>query len=827
MVLVGVQCRLSSSRLPRKALLPLGESTVLDWTLSAMKKVNADEFYVATDEDSFAELEPIAKRNGYKTFVGSLEDVLQRYCSLIELTKADIVVRATADNPFLIYESAQKLLDIYTEEIKNNCDYITYTGLPHGCGVEIFSGKALLKAKELTNDPYDHEHVGPSLYKHKDIFNCIYIPAPKEWNYPNLRTTIDTEYDYKRAVSVVESLNRKKDKPLTGKQIIEAFTNMVKEKKILCVPCVRKGKGTGHLRRCLSISVSLGADIYIPDNAGLEELDELITEAKENGFDTSNIVKDFPEKDKYSIIVTDAFTLDREFAIKLSSIAPVIAIDEGSLNTDLCDYLLDIIPSYGLQRPANIADPSYVTLPKNKRTAPPLKNKSDIKEILITVGGEDPADLVVPATIAYASLGFKISAIVQNVEASINRLPEELKNKVTFFKPIHNLREQLYKYDLVVTHYGFTAFESLAAGCGVVLLGTTPLHVQLAKSYGFFCIPSSEISSTTAENSLSEINNLYPESPFSKNNSQRNDLSLFVKKLSTGSRLNCPICRNHAPYEDFIVARTSKRTFRRCHNCGLLYMAWSCLTEDTEYDEKYFFENYKKQYGKTYLDDFSNIKSQCIRRTSIIDYIYRNSNKVVTPTVLDIGCAYGAYLDAANEAGWQVFGTDISAEAVAYVQDRLHYPATCSKFPEFDSVVEFGVSEFDAVTMWYVIEHFQDLNIVLKKVSKLLKKGGVFAFSTPSASGVTGRFNPQKFYQTSPADHYSLLEPTKVSTMLKKYGFRVEKIVSTGHHPERFPNVIKEKIKPNSIRYALYAASSRFFGLGDTFEVYCRKEYDL
>ena len=63
--------------------------------------------------------------------------------------------------------------------------------------------------------------------------------------------------------------------------------------------------------------------------------------------------------------------------------------------------------------------------------------------------------------------------------------------------------------------------------------------------------------------------------------------------------------------------------------------------------------------------------------------------------------------------------------------------------------------------------------------------------------------------------------------MLKKYGFRVEKIVSTGHHPERFPNVIKEKIKPNSIRYALYAASSRFFGLGDTFEVYCRKEYDL
>ena len=50
MTILVVQCRLSSTRLPGKALLPLGNSTVLDWTLAAMKKVPADEYYLATTE---------------------------------------------------------------------------------------------------------------------------------------------------------------------------------------------------------------------------------------------------------------------------------------------------------------------------------------------------------------------------------------------------------------------------------------------------------------------------------------------------------------------------------------------------------------------------------------------------------------------------------------------------------------------------------------------------------------------------------------------------------------------------------------------------------
>jgi len=59
MTIIACQCRLSSTRLPGKALKILGGKTVLDWTLSAMKKVRVDDYYVATDEASYEELKPV------------------------------------------------------------------------------------------------------------------------------------------------------------------------------------------------------------------------------------------------------------------------------------------------------------------------------------------------------------------------------------------------------------------------------------------------------------------------------------------------------------------------------------------------------------------------------------------------------------------------------------------------------------------------------------------------------------------------------------------------------------------------------------------------
>src|SRR5574344_212612 len=815
-----VQCRLSSTRLPRKALLFLGGKPIIEWVLSSMHLVPADDYYLATDFDSASELEPVAKKCGWKFFAGSKEDVLDRFCKVIEISKADVVIRATADNPFLFYEAASALAEEYAKRVETApADYITFTGLPHGSGVEMFNAHSLLQARTQTASQFDHEHVGPALYNHQDKYTAVFVKAPNRWYFPELRTTIDTPVDYRHALALVRAVSGKQTvlKPYSTEEIINGLWNTAVKNPLLLIPSTVKGRGTGNLRRCLDLALSTGADIYIPVDASLEQCAELVSSSRQKGLEDWQIVRNLSQIEQYSLVITDLFITDESILKQIPTSCAVASFDEGGTETEFSDYLLDIIPSIGINRKPNRIEPGFIPLPNKHR--PQGSSLSVIHTAIVTLGGEDPAGLAIPASRALASCSIYVTVIVKNVEEAQKSIPDDLQKFIKCIPIVEDLRDRLYEYDLVVTHYGFTAFEASYAGCGVILLGTTDLHQQLAEAYGFACIPSDSISAESMRKLIDEPEKL----THSVKNKDCPELNQFVMELSQGKHFMCPVCRKFPSRKDPVISRTPERTFRRCGTCGMIYLSWTIDSEKTKYDHAYFYEDYQKQYGKTYLEDFASIKSQCVRRTSMIDSIYRRSHSPITPTVLDIGCAMGPFLDAANDSGWQVFGIDISSDAVTYVQQTLHFPAACVSSPQFDSSAEFGIKQFGAVTMWYVIEHFQDLDAVLNAVSNLVKKGGLFAFSTPSASGVSAKYHTDDFYKNSPADHYSIWETKRVDAIIKKYGFKVVRLVSTGIHPERTPVVQKKGWQKNSFCFNAVARTCRFLKIGDTFEVYCRK----
>ena len=812
---VIVQCRLSSTRLPGKALKELDGKPVLAWVLASMKKVRADHYFVATDQESYEKLLPVCREYGFECFAGPLDDVLARFTMLLDTLKTQTVIRATADNPFLFYEAAEESAGLFEEKNsgKSHCDYLTYSGLPHGSGVEVFSADAIKKAATETSDPYDHEHVGPALYNHKDRYTCEFVPAPRRFNYPQLRTTIDTYSDYLRALSILNYMKTHNYKgPFTTEEIIEACQAESVKNLLVLVPCVEKGHGTGHLRRCLSLALQGGFFVYIPSDKSLSETDSIIDEYISAGLSEKQIINELPDDTCLPVIITDSFELSENQLKKLSKNYSLISIDEGSKYTDYCDYLLDIIPSYKCERLANKSDSGFITLPQNVRA-----NKSEkIEKILICLGGEDPANLTKPAALALSRKfpQAKISAIVSDPE-KISR--EDFTNiNVEFIKPIPGLREKLFEYDLLVTHYGLTAFEAAYAGCAVILLPTTKLHKKLAEKYNFAYVEDKSISASALQKALGS-KNLYPGLITENKTEEKESLDGFLRHLAAGKKMCCPVCGKMPSKPDKIISRNATRTYRRCSMCGMVYMAYTTI-EDKKYQKAYFFEDYKKQYGKTYEEDFETIKAQGLRRVGLIKSLAASSREL-----LDIGCAYGPFLSAAADYGMNSFGTDIAEDAVSYVQNKLKLPAVCSVFPEINTAEEFGIAQFDVVTMWYVIEHFKDLGSVLRKVSSLVKKGGIFAFSTPSGEGVSAVSDKDHFYQISPTDHYTIWEPSRADSILRQFGFKVERIVSTGHHPERFPSIKKSGAKPGSLKWMLVEAQSHAKRLGDTVEIYCRK----
>ncbi|MCR5699449.1 MAG: methyltransferase domain-containing protein, partial [Treponemataceae bacterium] len=767
-----------------------------------------------------------------KVFVGSELDVLNRFCSFLRFIELndiykfpDYIIRATADNPFLFVDAANEMCQKYenlsgTQKI----DYFTWTGLPHGSGVEILNVKSLLESETFTSDPYDHEHVGPALYNHKDRYNCVFEPSPKKYNHPELRTTIDTFADYFKAQKVV-SLAQKSNIELTTKNIIELESSDKVNYPILFVPAVQVKTGTGHFRRCLDLAINCDADLYcgkkeIWENAVLEKLTKC---ELENGKITSDqfIFGDIPEN-YYKLIVLDDFSSSKSTVDYFSRFAPVVTIDDGACDKILekTVYNLNIIPSFINEKNINLKRIDFIPVPKKlnqnrfSKDADFSENLSKIKKVFLLFGSTGNEKLSSQILKAFADLKEQNSAYDFTFVNGSSKL--------------EGLVEDFHEYDLVITYYGFSAFEAIAAGSLVFTVSPTKLHRNLSLKYGFADIPSNKIHPDYLMDYFKKLFDLeiYNPSEFLETLRQnaadkvdaRKNLSSFFDSLKFQTTYDCPVCRKNSGYLfDPIVSRDKIKTIRRCSKCGIDYISF-INAEKRKYNSDYFDSEYKNQYGKTYLEDFESIKASGLKRHAYVAKYVQTPE--IQKKVLDVGCAYGPYLSAASETpNWMPYGIDVCESAIEHV-NKLGFKGKVASFT--DGFTEEG--EFDAVTMWYVIEHFENLNVILKNVKAILKKGGVFAFSTPSSTGVSGRKNTASFYENSPSDHYSIWSPKTARIILEKNGFKVKKIVSSGIHPERHPFIKKHNFSQKNFFYKLFAFNFKLFRLGDTFEIYCVKK---
>jgi spore coat polysaccharide biosynthesis protein SpsF len=200
---VFLQVRLESSRLARKALLPLGDRSVIEHAMRALRGVPAEHYALLTDQESAAALEDPASAYGFALHIGDPSDVLSRYAGAARRFEVDTIVRATGDNPLVSAALASETVALLR---RNGADYATYTGVPVGTGVEVVRAESLLRADAEAAAPYEREHVTPYLYRHPERFRLAEEPAGPERTAPEIRVTVDTAEDYARLGRVFSAL---------------------------------------------------------------------------------------------------------------------------------------------------------------------------------------------------------------------------------------------------------------------------------------------------------------------------------------------------------------------------------------------------------------------------------------------------------------------------------------------------------------------------------------------------------------------------------------------------------------------------------------------
>jgi len=200
---IFLQVRLYSSRLPGKALFPLGDCTVIEHAMRALGSLAVDRRMLLTTEDSLKELTPLAKRAGWDVFTGPIDDVLARYVFASRKLGIARVMRATGDNPLVSAIMANAALALSRE---SDAAYAAYSGMPLGAGVEVIRVDALEKAFDEARDPYEREHVCPFILRHPDRFHIKISKAPSQYSAPQARITLDTRQDYEFLVNLYDSL---------------------------------------------------------------------------------------------------------------------------------------------------------------------------------------------------------------------------------------------------------------------------------------------------------------------------------------------------------------------------------------------------------------------------------------------------------------------------------------------------------------------------------------------------------------------------------------------------------------------------------------------
>lgn len=223
---------------------------------------------------------------------------------------------------------------------------------------------------------------------------------------------------------------------------------------------------------------------------------------------------------------------------------------------------------------------------------------------------------------------------------------------------------------------------------------------------------------------------------------------------------SCPICASKANY------KFSKGGYHlyRCVSCDFGHLNPAPTLE--EVNDFYNSENYYQSKEKGYAnydeleEGLKSTYSQLVKGLHK-EYAFDIKDK----KVLDVGCAYGYFLDVAKELGAsELTGTDLSKDSAVKMKEKgyvfYHGP--------FENI-DLGSNTYDLIFMGDVFEHLMDPFAVLEKIKKVLNPGGLVLITTVDFASVFVKWSGVNWRLFTPPEHIQYWSPKSIKTLFSKY----------------------------------------------------------
>lgn len=191
-VAVFVYARFNSSRLPGKALLPFGASTLLGRVMGRASLVEAGNHVLLTStERSDDALVEVAHQQGLSVVRGSLTNTVERTLQAITRTNCSHFVRVNGDSPFFDADLVNLTLQSAPQSpLTSNLFNRTF---PYGVSVEVVDASYYRKHARFATS-IEKEHVTHHLYRLGWVSGGLSVQ--QEADQSSFRLTVDTKSDY-------------------------------------------------------------------------------------------------------------------------------------------------------------------------------------------------------------------------------------------------------------------------------------------------------------------------------------------------------------------------------------------------------------------------------------------------------------------------------------------------------------------------------------------------------------------------------------------------------------------------------------------------------
>jgi 2-polyprenyl-3-methyl-5-hydroxy-6-metoxy-1,4-benzoquinol methylase len=230
----------------------------------------------------------------------------------------------------------------------------------------------------------------------------------------------------------------------------------------------------------------------------------------------------------------------------------------------------------------------------------------------------------------------------------------------------------------------------------------------------------------------------------------------------------CPACAFEG--SQLVVSRDDGLPIQQCGACLLAYV-------DPRPGSKQLSDYYANGYFSGEKDffkgkDYCRERDEAIGQQAVTGYKEIVSNlEIKDKTVLDVGCASGALLQALRSSGpRELIGVDSAEYPVSFGKANYNLDLRCETIESADLADEY----FDLITMIDVIEHVEDLKAFLSNVRRILKPAGAVFVSTPNYdSYYLARDDWSCLYQDF--EHLQYFSKQSLSSLFSGFGMEMVK----------------------------------------------------